>query len=85
MLQITLSQLLFNLYTNELLILFEKTTFDGFVVSNSTGISSLLYADDLVIPSRSESGLENCLDALHTWSEKWQLEVNFKKTKVMIM
>ena len=80
-----LSPLLFNLYINELPTLFEKTISDPFVLSNSTAISSLLYADDLVILSRSKSGLQNCLDTLHKWSEKWLLEVNLKKTKVMIM
>ena len=55
------------------------------LLPNSTAISSLLYADDLIILSRSKSGLQNCLDMLHTWSKKWLLEVNLKKTKVMIL
>ena len=80
-----LSPLLFNLYINELPKLFEKTTSDPFLLPNSTAISSLLYADDLIILSRSKSGLQNCLDMLHTWSKKWLLEVNLKKTKVMIL
>ncbi len=80
-----LSPLLFNLYINELPLLFEKTTSDPFILPNNTAISSLLYADDLIILSRSKTGLQNCLDVLHTWSEKWLLEVNLKKTKVMIL
>ena len=61
------------------------TTSDPFILPNNTAISSLLYADDLIILSRSKTGLQNCLDVLHTWSEKWLLEVNLKKTKVMIL
>jgi hypothetical protein len=56
-----LRPILFNLYINELPKLFEKTISDPFVLPNSTTISSLLYADDLVIISRSKNGLQNCL------------------------
>ncbi len=51
-----LSPLLFNLYINELPLLFEKTTSDPFILPNSSAISRLLYADDLVILSRSKTG-----------------------------
>jgi hypothetical protein len=80
-----LRPLLFNLYINELPLLFEKTSSDPFILPNNITINSLLYADDLVILSRSKTGLQNCLDVLHKWSEKWLLEVNLKKTKIMIM
>jgi hypothetical protein len=80
-----LSPLLFNLYINELPKLFEETISDPFILPNSTTISSLLYADDLVILSRSKTGLQNFLDTLHNWSQRWLLEVKLKKTKVMIL
>ena len=79
-----LSPILFNIYINELPHLFEKTISDPFVLPNGMTISSLLYADDLVILSRSKSGLQNCLDQLHNWSQKWLMEINVKKTKIMI-
>ena len=79
-----LSPILFNIYINELPYLFEKTISDPFVLPNGMTISSLLYADDLVILSRSKSGLQNCLNQLHHWSKKWLMEINMKKTKVMI-
>ena len=28
--------------------------------------------------------LQNCLDQLHLWSNKWLMEINLKKTEVMI-
>ena len=79
-----LSPLLFNIYINELPKLFESTNSDPFILPNGTSISSLLYADDLIIVSKSKSGLQNCLNTLDSWSKKWLMEVNLKKTKIMI-
>ena len=80
-----LSPTLFNLYINELpKLLAETPESDPFILSNNV-INSLLYADDLVILSQTQNGLQNCLNTLHTWSKKWLLEVNLKKTKVMIL
>ena len=54
--------LLFNLYISDLPSAFENTLWDPFVLPNSTKINSLFYADDLIILSRSKTGLQNCLD-----------------------
>ena len=80
----TLSPLLFNIYINDLPKLFEQAQSDPFVLPNGTAINSLLYADDLIILSLSKHGLQNCLNQLHEWCSKWLMEVNIKKTKVMI-
>ena len=80
-----LSPLLFNIYINEIPKLFEQTLSDPLALPNGTAINSLLYADDLVILSRSKSGLQNCLNQLHTWCNKWLMEINTKKTKIMIL
>ena len=47
-------------------------------------LSHLLYADDLVILSTSEQGLNKCLENLGTYCTTWQLEVNLKKSEVII-
>lgn len=47
-------------------------------------LSHLLYADDLVIMSTSEAGLNNCLKRLSDYCDTWQLEVNMKKSQVII-
>ena len=57
---------------------------DPFVLPNGTKINSLLYADDLIILSRSKLGLQNCLNALSSYCETWMLKINPKKTKIMI-
>ena len=79
-----LSPMLFNLYINEIPELFKNTLSDPLVLPNGTTINSLSYADDLVIFSKSKSGLQHCLNQLHEWCEKWLMEINPKKTKVMI-
>ena len=79
-----LSPLLFNLYINNLPYLFENTMSDPFVLPNGTKVNSLLYADDLIILSRSKIGLQNCLNALSSYCETWMLKINPKKTKIMI-
>ena len=79
-----LSPSLFNLYIDNLPYLFENTLSDPFVLPNGTKINSLLYADDLIILSRSKLGLQNCLNVLSSYCETWMLKINPKKTKIMI-
>ena len=79
-----LSPLFFNLYLNNLPHLFENTLSDTFVLPNGKTINSLLYIDDLVILSRSKTGLQNCFNALSLYCDKWKLKINPKKTKIMI-
>ena len=40
---------------------------DPFTLPNGTKFNSLLYADDLVIISKSKYGLNNCLKTLETF------------------
>ena len=79
-----LSPLLLNLYLNNLPHLFENTSSDPFVLPYGKNINSLLYADDLVILSRSKTVLQNCLNALSLYCDKWRLKINPKKTKIKI-
>ena len=80
-----LSPLLFNLFINELPLSFNQSPqCDPFTLPNGTKLNCLLYADDLVILSRSKQGLKNCLQKLEIFNSKWLLEVNHKKTKIMI-
>ena len=44
-----------------------------------------MYADDLVIFSLSASGLQNKLNILYEYCQKWELTVNAKKTEVMVI
>ena len=69
-----------SLFINNLPYLVENTLSDPFVFRNGTKINSLLYADDLIIFSRSQ----NCLNTPHSYCETWMLKINPKKTKIMI-
>ena len=50
----------------------------------STSPVNLLYADDLLIVSESKSGLQHSLDKLHNYCKNWKLDLNIKKTKIVI-
>ena len=79
----TLSTILFNLYINDLPNIFSFDGNDPIVVGH-TPMNCLIYADDLVIMSTSAEGLQQCLNKLATYCNKWKLQVNLKKTKVIL-
>ena len=79
-----LSPLLFNLYVNDLAFSFNNILSDPFILPNGTKLSSLFYADVLIILSRSKLGLQNCLNSLSSFCNSWMLNINPKKTKIMI-
>ena len=39
---------------------------------------------DLILLSRSESGLQTCLNKLKVYCDEWNLRVNIKKSKILI-
>ena len=77
-----LSPTLFNLFINDLPDIFNRSCTP--VALNDTELSCLLYADDLVLLSESKAGLQNCLTKLDSYTKKWKLNINFKKSKVMV-
>ena len=50
---------------------------------NEMNLNFLMYADDLILFSESKDGLQQSLDNLKEYCDKWQLEVNTTKTKTM--
>ena len=79
-----LSPLLFNLYINDLIDTIDKNSLSNVYLKESNPINALLYADDLVLISESKEGLQNQIDTLHEYCERWKLKINTKKTKSMI-
>ena len=79
----TLSTTLFNLFINDLPNIF---TFDGNnpITIGDVNISCLSYADDLIIMSSCPISLQKCIKKLEEYCTKWKLEVNLKKTKIVI-
>ena len=74
---------LFNIYVNDLPEIFNKDT-DSPKLGNHF-INCLMYADDLVLLSLSADGLQKKLIKLNQYCQKWDLEINISKTKLMVM
>jgi hypothetical protein len=47
-------------------------------------LSCLMFADDLIILSKSYTGQQNSLNKLGTYCDKWGLTLNLTKTKIII-
>lgn len=77
-----LSPMLFNLYIDDIDSIFRENcdpiNFQGM------SLSHFLYADDLVIVSCSEEGLQKSLDNLYSYSISKDLFISIKKSKTMI-
>ncbi len=78
-----LSPFLFNLYINDLPNILEKAQCDP-VDLNKKPVNILMYADDMLLLSKSEAGLIRALSVLKTYCKKWQLVVNVDKTKIVV-
>lgn len=78
-----LSPMLFNILLNDLPKQLECSNCDP-VQLGDRFICCLLYADDVLLMSRSPSGLQRSLSVLYEYSKKWGLVVNLKKTKIMV-
>ena len=78
-----LSPRLFNLFINDLPQIFDESCKPA-QLNQNTHLSCLMYADDLIILSETEEGMQNCLNRLDKYTKEWNLEVNIRKTKTMI-
>uniref|UniRef100_A0A8D9AT98 Craniofacial development protein 2 n=1 Tax=Cacopsylla melanoneura TaxID=428564 RepID=A0A8D9AT98_9HEMI len=79
-----LSPLLFNLYSERI---FEEALEDaeeGLPI-NGTRLNNIRYADDTIVFSDSQEGLQNLVNRISVTSSKYGLEMNIKKTKVMVI
>ena len=78
-----LSPLLFNFYTDYLAKKLNISNCDPVVIKNIS-VNSLLYADDIILLSNSENGLQRSLDVLNEFYIDWKEDVNHEKLKVMV-
>ncbi len=79
-----LSPLLFNLYINDLVKELNLNDVDPITIGE-TSINSLLFADDIVLLSNSEKGLQNSLNTLQEYCiNSWKLQINSVKSKVIV-
>ena len=75
--------MLFSLYLNDIEEQFINLGLDGIDV-DMFKIFVLLYADDIVIFANTQKQLQNSLDLLLEYCNKWKLTINVSKTKVMV-
>ena len=81
-----LSPILFNIFINDLIELFSPSDRSCFPVKlKSVSLNCLLYADDLILVSEIETGIQNCLNKLHVYCKKWCLLINMKKTHYLVI
>ncbi|XP_073251799.1 uncharacterized protein [Porites lutea] len=78
-----LSPTLFNLYLSDLSEELKAKNLND-VELNELTLSCMLYADDLVIFSKSKNGLQDYLDSLSEYCKENDLSVNLNKIKVLI-
>jgi len=78
-----LSPVLFSLFMNDLPQYFKQNKCPGMVLGNRS-LNCLMYADDLLVISPSPEGLQQSLDVIHKHAQDWKLEVNTKKSNIII-
>ena len=69
-----LSPTLFNISINDLPEIFDKSCEPPLL--QAMPINSLLYADDLILLSQTQKGLQTSLNKLEEYCKKWKLEIN---------
>lgn len=79
-----LSPVLFNIYSEHIFREALETEHIGVNV-NGEILNNLRYADDTVVFANTPEGLQELLDRLVTASEKYGLDVNTDKTKIMVI
>ena len=74
----TLSPNLFKIFINDLPRIFDE---DCDAVSlGDCNLNCLMYADDVILLSKSEIGLQNCLEKLEAYCKRWCLDTAFSLT-----
>ena len=79
----SISPFLFSMYLNDLEEAFILKGYEGIDIG-MIKLCLMLYADDVLLLSESETGLQFGLDVLHDYCERWKLIVNTEKTKILI-
>ena len=78
-----LSPTLFNIFLADFQALVETTACNPVHVKEGSIMGCLIWADDLLLLSKSKSGMDNMLSALKLFSDKNGMTLNTKKTKMM--
>ena len=78
----SLSPTLFNIYINDIIDIFEENSDKPEPLGQK--IPFLMFADDIILMSTTKKGLQNSINKLADYTERWELEINSGKTKCMV-
>ena len=78
-----LSPLLFSLYINDLVTHLENEGVAGVELPDIM-LCAMLYADDLILLAENEHDLKLQMKALGNYTNRWDMEMNSCKRKVMV-
>ena len=76
-----LSPALFSIYINDLIL--EINGLGIGIQCDSRMISTLVYADDIILLAEKELDLQKLLDVVQTWCSKWGISINTQKSNVI--
>ena len=76
-----LSPLLLNVFVNDL---GDELIDNAVPILQNHKINHLLHADDVVLLSTSNSGLQHNIDMVHKFCYNWGLSINANKSKVIV-
>ena len=79
-----LSPLLFNIFLADLPSYLSNSVCEAVKIHESNRISCIIWADDILIFSESENGLQTMLNNLAVFTKENGMKINAKKTKAMI-
>ena len=79
-----LSPTLFNIFLSDIQSVLETSNCQPVQINENVNMGCLIWADDILLMSKSEEGLKNMLLALGKYSEENGMTINTKKTQTMI-
>ena len=79
-----LSPRLFIIFINELEKMLKKSKYRDIAMGNAIEVFLLMYADDIVLVGDTVLELQRKINILEIFCEKWGMELNLKKTKVVV-
>ena len=79
-----LSPLLFNIFLSDLPKIFERPECQPIKINDFRRLGSLIWADDVVLLSESDNGLQEMISKLGLYAISNHLEVNEEKTKALV-
>ena len=79
-----LSPRLFIIFISELEKMLKKSKYKGITIGNAIEVFLLMYADDIVLVGDTVPELQRKINIPEIFCEKWGMEVNLKKTKVVV-